>query len=248
MNNLFGVAQALKNRDYPSLNKPSGLSFRFPFQSQAVTDFVYQIQLQPVKLEWITGVFIDNSLNPQPFQLLLADTGQKITVPAYNQASIELLGLYSDKVSVRGITTGNVDVPVIFLNYVPSGANSIWSVLDPGTVIGTITVNGTVTALPTMATSVDRSLTTGALNTPQSLMPANAARKLMHIFNPFSNGAMTNGGVLAVGIGAGVNVGALGAYEIGPGGSMTFDGFGVPTAQIFISASDANCNVSAREI
>lgn len=248
MNPLFGVAQSLKNRDYPVLNKPSGLRFRFPFATNSLTDFSYQIQLQPAKLEWITGCFIDNSLNAQQFQLILADTGQIITVPGYSQASIELLGLNSDKVSVRGITTGNLDITVIFLNYVPPSANAIWSVIDPGTIIGTITVNGSVTALPTSSAPINGSGTLVAPNASVQVFAVNASRRLLQIYNPFVNAQLTNGGVIAVAFAAGIDVGDPGALEIAPGGSLTFDGFGVPSSAIHLSATDAGAVYSAYQI
>lgn len=247
-NQLFGVAKSLANRLFPDRNQPAGLEFTIPFNSNAVTSFTYQLQLQNVKLEWVTGAYIDNSANAQPFNMTIGETGQQITVPARNQASIELLGLRGDKLSFAATSTGNVDVKVIFLNYVPSSANSIWSVLDPATVVGTVTVNGTVTALPVVSAYIDRSLTTGALNTPQSLMGANAARRTFNIHNPYANSAKANGGVLTVAFGAGKTYGQAGGFDVAPGGSFPPPGMAVTNQQIFISATDATCVVSAFEI
>jgi hypothetical protein len=160
-----------------------------------------------------------------------------------------LLGLASDKVSIQGSTTGNIDLVVTFLNYVPDSANSIWNVIDPNTVIGVVTVNGVVTALPTVSAFINRSGTTDAvLNTSTVLMVANASRRFMHVYNPFTNAVKTNGGILAVSFANGIHVGMAGAMEISPGGSLTFDGSAVPSQQIWISASDASCVYSAYEI
>lgn len=236
------------NRTFPATNKPSGLRFLFPFNSDAVTNYNYQLQLQPVKLEFITGCFIDNSLNAQQFQLIMTDTGQKVTVPAYSQGFFELLGLSSDKVSIQGITTGNIDLTVTFLNYVPVSGTLIWSVIDPGTVIGAITVNGAVTAYPSASDSVDRSKSIAAANTPEQLMPANGSRRTANIFNPFANSALTNGGVLTVSFGTAKTYGQSGGYDIGPGGSFSLDGFGIPSEIVYISSTDAGAVVSAYEI
>jgi hypothetical protein len=243
-----GTAQPLVNRYFPDKNKPRGLRFTFPFLDQAITQFEYQLQLQPAAMEWISGVFIDNSANQQQFQLLIGETGQRVTVPGYSQAVFELFGLLTDKVTIVGVTTGNVNVVATFTNYVPDSANSIWSVLDPGTVIGTITVNGTVTALPTTGAPIDRSATIAAAGTPQSIAAANPNRRMLHIFNPMANAALPNAGVLTVGFGAGENYGDPGGYDITPGGSFTFDGSAIPSSQIFISSTDAGAVVSAMEI
>lgn len=248
-NTLFGVAAKVRNREFPSLNKPAGLRFAFPFNTRGITDFSYQLQLQPAGLEWITGCFVDNSQNAQQFQLIMSDTGQRITVPGYSQASVELLGLASDKVSIQGITTGNVDINVTFLNYVPDSANSIWSVLDPGTIIGTITVNGSVTALPSVGAFINRSGTTDAVpNTSTIVMPANASRRILHIYNPYENSAKTNGGLIAIAFATGIDVGEPGAMEVAPGGSLTFDGSAIPSGAIYVSSADASCDFTAYEL
>lgn len=248
-NSLFGSAQKVRNREFPKLNNPAGLRFTFPFNAFAVTSYEYQLQLQPLGLEWITGCYIDNSQNAQAFQLIMPDTGQRITVPAYSQGVFELLGLASDKVSIYGTTTGNIDLTVTFLNYVPDSANSIWNVVDPNTVIGVVTVNGVVTALPSVGSFINRSGTTDAvLNTSSVLMNANASRRILHVYNPFANASKTNGGILAVSFANGIHVGAAGAMEISPGGSLTFDGSAVPSQQVWISASDASCVYTAYEI
>jgi hypothetical protein len=247
-NPFFGVAKALKNRLFPDRNGPAGLQFTFPFRTNAVTLFEYQLQLQPVKLEWITGAFIDNATNAQPFNLLIGETGQQISIPANSQGFVELLGLNSDKVSITGRSTGNVDVNVTFTNYVPLSGTVIWSVLDPSQIIGTITVAGTVTALPTMSDSIDRSATVAAANVAQSLMAANPARKLFNIMNPYANANLANGGILTVSFSASKVYGQVGGYDIAPGGSFNMSGFGMPNEQIFIAATDAGAVVSAMEI
>lgn len=247
-NLIYGMAQKLANTLRPSAQiGPAGLKYKFPFLTQNVTDYRDAIPMgSGTGIEMVVGAFIDNSNNAVQFTLYMEDSGQTILVPAYSQADFELIGLIgAPSVRIRGVTTGNVDVPVTFKN-VP-GQNTIWSVLAPGTIPGNVTVTGSVIALPTNSAPVDRSLTTGALNTPQILMPANAGRRYLNIMNPYANSGKPNNGLLTVGFGAGFVGGSPGGYDIAPGGSFTFDSSFLPTSQIWISASDANCAVSAME-
>jgi hypothetical protein len=56
-NQIFGTAQKVRNREFPKTNNPAGLRFTFPFNTFAITSYEYQLQLQPVGLEWITGCY-----------------------------------------------------------------------------------------------------------------------------------------------------------------------------------------------
>lgn len=247
-NLTYGMAQKLANTRKPDVQiGPAGLKFTFPFLTETVTDYRSAVPTgSGTGIDFICGAFIDNSQNAVQFTLFMEDSGQTILVPAYSQADFELIGLIgAPSVRIRGVTTGNVNVPVTFKNII--GQNTIWSILTPGSIPGVVTVNGSVIALPTNSGPVNRSLTTGALNTPQVLMPANAGRRYLNIMNPYANSAKTNGGLLTVGFGAGVVAGSPGGYDIGPGGSFSFDGSFLPTSQIWISASDAACVVSAME-
>lgn len=242
-NPFFGVAARLANRLFPQKNAPSGLRFSFPFATFATTTIENSIQLQPAGLEWITGAFIDNSQNTQQFQLLIVDTGQRITVPAYSQASVELLGLISDKVTVRGTTNGNIDISVTLTNYVPSSANSVWNTLDPNTIVGSITVNGAVTINPNSSALLDASGNTGAANTPAQIIAAGAGRKYLHIYSMLSNTSK-----IGVSFGTGLNVNVAGVLELVPGGSLVFDGTAVPTQAVFICSDGVNQLFTAKYV
>lgn len=200
------------------------------------------MQLQDSGLEWISGVFIDNSENLQQFQLRILETGQRYTIPAQSQASLSLLGIRgADKVSLYGTTIGNVDVPITLQNF--EGTGLIWSVVDPGQIVGAITVNGAVTALPSVGTFVDGSGTIAAGNTSQLLFAANPARKGLYIYNLTSSNE-----ILGVSLGGALALDTPGIYEIYPGGSLNFDGLSVPGQAIFVNAATTGHKFTASQI
>ena len=247
------MAQALANRLFPSRNDPAGLRFRFPFNTEAVTEYGYQLQLQDLKLEWITGAYIDNSRNNQQFTLVFGETGQTLTVPANCQASLEVLGLKGDKVSIHGATTGNVDVDVVFLNYVPSSANAIWSVIAPGQISGTITVVGSVTPIPMLGGftgPVSNAITTGGVS--QTMFAAKADRRRFMIYNPASSAGQNVGGnppeILYVNFGANAGVNDGTSFEILPGGSFDSGDGPVSNQSITVTAATAGHRFIARQM
>lgn len=242
MGKLFGVAQPLINRFFPNRNKPRGLRFEFPFLDNGLTEFTYQLQLQPVSLEWVSGVFIDNSQNTQQFQLMIGETGQRVTVPAYSQACFELFGLDTDKVTLVGVSIGNINITVTLLNFVPDSANSIWAVIDPGSVVGAITVNGVVTALPSVGVLGDASGTIAVGGTPQLVFNQNLTRRILHIYNLNSNNE-----ILGVSLGGPVNLGSPGLLEVFPGGMLMYDGSFIPNQSVYVVAATTGSKFTAKQ-
>lgn len=239
---LFGQAMQVANRFFPTRNKPSALKFTFPFLDQTVTEFDYRIQLQPAGLEWITGVYCDNSSNSQQFQFIIQQTGQRITVPAYSQAAFEVLGLTTDMVDIRGVSTGAINVDVYLLNYVPDSANSIWSVIDPGSVIGAVTVNGTVTTLPVCAAIGDSSTTITLGGTPQLVFAQNLTRRVLQIYNLYSSGE-----ILGVSFGGALALDTPGILEVAPGGVLIYDAGFIPNQSVYVVGATAGHKFTAKQ-
>lgn len=185
--------------------------------------FQISIQLTQSGLTFINGIFIDNSDNTTGFTLFNPVTRQKIFVPANSQASLALVTQSgTDNIEFIASSTGGVVVPVIFRNTEPI-SDVIYSTIAAGTIVGAITVQGQVTALPYISGGVDaavQSITAGGV--AQSLFAANAARKGLMIANPAS-GAQQNLGVAApesllIRFGANPSIGGNGTIEIAPGG------------------------------
>lgn len=65
-------------------------------------------------LGYVQCIFIDNSLNAQPFSITFDATQQKITIPANSQGYFPVLTI--ERTGYKVASTGGVVVPVIFLN------------------------------------------------------------------------------------------------------------------------------------
>lgn len=199
-----------------------GLVTTFPMATN--TSFNMTIQLTDVGLDLVNGVFIDNSNNASGFTLFNPTTLQLIYIPAFSQGRLALLTAKStDSIAFVGATTGGVDIPVTFTNTEPM-SDSIWSTVAAGQIIGSVTVQGQVTALPYNSAGLDaanQSIIAGA--TAQTLFAANPARKGLLISNPASGPSQGLGAVApeSIFIRFGSNAdgtGVGGNIEIVPGG------------------------------
>ncbi len=214
----IGRAQPLRNKTWPKLNGPRGLNFNIPLNETA--RYEYKVQLNAQGIEWCTGVFVDNSENPQAFFLTMLETGQKYNVPAYSQMSMSLLGIQGDAFSLLAESTGGVEVPVIFMNI--EGADVIWSVIDPGSIQGVVTVNGTVIMQPMLGAFTEAAteeITAGG--TSQALFGANAARRKLIVYNPYTaalQGIATPESIFIRFGGVASSTDIRGCLEIAPGG------------------------------
>jgi len=207
---ILGRSQPLRNKMWPKLNGPRGLNVTLPLATNSY--FTYKINMQQAGIEWITGVFIDNSANLASVQIGIEETGQRYTIPSQSQASFTLLGLGGDAVTIGGYSTGGVDVPIILTNV--EGTDVVWSVIDPGATV-------VVTPQPLVGTFVEaatQAITLGG--TAQSLFGANASRRRLIVYNfatAAGQGIVTPESIFIRFTGtAGVNT--SGSLEITPGG------------------------------
>ena len=248
----YGRALPLGNRMFPSLNNPRGLNFTFSLAGGQTRDEI-NIQLQTAGLEWVTGIFVDNSASGSGVQITCFPTLMKFFVPAYSQALMPIIGMSgSDNVTFVGESVGGFDVPVIFTNW--EGPGLVWSTVASGQIIGAVTVQGQVTTLPYDAVGVDAAnLSIIAPDTSQVLFAVNPARKRVVIANPASGPSQGLGAVapesLFIRFGANADTGGVGGnIEISPGGY--FDtGFGATdTRAINIAAHSAGHVFAASQI
>lgn len=220
---MLGRAIPLWTRMFPKGGTGSrGLQYQFQLDDK--TGETVSIPLTTVGLDFINGVFIDNSRNASGFTLSNEQTGQIIFVPAYSQANIALITAQNtDNIAFTGASTGGVVVPVIFRNNEPI-SDSIWSAIAPGEIIGSVTVQGQVTALPYLSAGIDGTGTIVTGGTAQLLFGSNAARKGLFISNPASPAGQNTPGQAPESIfikyGSAPVIGTSGVIEISPGGFL----------------------------
>lgn len=222
----LGRAIPLFTRMFPKASGPRGLQYTFGLDT--LTQDIVSISLTNVGLDFINGVFVDNSLNGSGFTLSNVQTGQIVYVPAYSQANLALITAQNtDNIQFTGSSTGGVIVPVIFRNTEPV-SDAIWSTVAAGQIIGAVTVQGQVTALPYLSAGIDGSGTIVTGGTAQLLFAANAARKGLFISNPASPAGQNTPGQapesLFVKYGSAPAIGAGNVIEIAPGGFLNPQG------------------------
>jgi hypothetical protein len=100
---------------------PKEGAFALPVTLLFNTNAVQQISMDFFKeqsqgqIEFIQSVFIDNSQNPQGLALRFPTLQQQITVRTQMQGYFPLFAP-NGAFSLTAVTTGNVDIPIIFCN------------------------------------------------------------------------------------------------------------------------------------
>lgn len=140
----------------------------------------------------IQCVYIDNSLNPSPLQIICGTTNQVTTCPPFSQGFFELLLPTPPKLMVQ--TIGVLVVNIQLLNfYIPPDVWTIGAFSNTGLpqidipALDAIISNGalTVASKPfTIQGVTDASSAIAAGGTPQIVIPANAARERWIVSNP----------------------------------------------------------------
>lgn len=222
MASLFGKAIPLWLRLFPKDAMPRGLKMIFPLDT--VTTYTWRFQLTEVGLDRVQGIFVDNSNNASGVTILNPDTGDLKFIPANSQAMLTLIAANSgDAVTFVVSSTGGVQIPTIFMNVAPA-SDIIWSTIAAGSIIGAVTVQGQVTALPYNSAGINAAnQTILAAATSQALFAANPARKGIMIVNPATGVSQGLGAVapesLFINYGAAASgLGVAGNIEIAPGG------------------------------
>jgi hypothetical protein len=217
----------------------------FTAAQSAVIDLT-NIQQMQQRISFVQTVFVDNSLNAQPVTLTMANTNQKLTVPANSCAYLPMALSLQNVITVQ--TTGGIVLQLQLFNF--GIAPFVWSALNPvaGGTGGTIPVSDAVlesTVLNgVMSTKVTGNIsTTGASGTitaggtAQALLAANASRQYLRFQNTSSATLWLNdnGGTAGVNVGDSIEIAPGQMYETFPGfvSSKAISVFGATTGQQF---------------
>lgn len=244
---LFGKAIPLFTRWFPKAAGPRGLLFSFPLDT--ATDYTVNFQLTDIGLDFINGIFIDNSKNAQPFTLFNLQTGQLLFIAANSQANFALITAQgSDNIAFTGHSTGGVVVPCIFRNTEPV-SDTVYSSIAAGQITGTVTVQGQVATFPLASAPTDRTAAIAAGGVSQQLMAANPARRRIIIQNPSS---IAGQGIAAAepayfNFGGAAGVATAGSYELYPGASYDTANGTLSNGVVNINAATINHRIIATE-
>lgn len=168
----------------------------FPFTLNFNLANAYQVDLtqQFMNREFSTlqTVWIDNSINPQPLQIVCSVSGQVITAPPLSQGFYTMLQPSPWRFVVQ--TSGVLIMQIILLNfYIPP---TVWDIqvvsagglpqIDIPAIDAIISGGGlNVNSIPFTVTGlVDGSSTITVGGTTQSALVANAGRKYVSLSNP----------------------------------------------------------------
>jgi hypothetical protein len=217
----------------------------FTAQQTATIDLT-NIQQMQQRISFVQTVYVDNSLNAQPVTLTMANTSQKLTVPANSQAYLPMALSLQNSIVVA--TTGGIVLPLQLFNF--GIAPFVWSALNPlsGGSGGTIPVSDAILESTVSNGAINTQVTgnispTGASGTitaggtAQTLLLANATRKYLRFQNT-SSGTLwlnDNGGTAGANVGDSIEIAPNQMYETYPGtaSNKAISVFGATTGQQF---------------
>jgi len=175
---------------------PKALPYRFDFSAtnRIEGDLLNENTLNV--MQFVQGMYVDNSDNAVPFTLLFRVTNQRIVVPANSQGTYMVLAPDQTQFVASMSSAPGRFVDVLFLN-VPT-AYTQW---------GPVEVNATIEPRPLVAPASNFGGTIAVANVAQQLFPANTIAVRRWVQNPSSNVGVLN-----------INVGG-GQIELTPGQS-----------------------------
>lgn len=217
---------------------PKALPMILDFTINAVQDFDFVQEMEGGVIDFIQGVFIDNSNNPNSLTLLFTGTNQKIVVPATSQGIWPVICPSENLHCTASTLTGNgLLVSLLFLN-VPTAYTS-W---------GPITVNASFAIVRGAYASKSGVIAAGGVS--QQLAAANANRNRLIIQNPGTAAGQGIGAAESLFVNftgnAGVNDGT--SMEIFPGGYFDTSFGPVSTQAVNINGATINHKFIAWEM
>lgn len=223
---------------------PGSFSITLPFSTQ--TTFTFQRPLGTLKWTNSKSVYIDNGNNPNEAVVYFPSTRLTIRAPSYSQGFYPVIS-GGGNLEFQASSSGGVDAEVIFFNIPMEFYN--WSTVTPGSIVGTVTVTGTVTTNPLAVTTTNRggALVTGG--TSQQIMAANGARKGLLIENPATIASQNVPALesLFVNFGGAATINGTDSFELTPGGFLQILAPETITSTIHVNAATTGHQFIAKE-
>lgn len=164
----------------PNGETARGASFNFDFTGGTV-NIPCSLNAIDYGISFFQTIFIDNSNNPQTASVNPTGTNQKLVCPAYSQGYFPILTV-GPTLSFTASSGGNVVVPMVLLNIFID--MMLWSVQLPGSIAGSVNVNGTVIIQPYAGVYAPKNVAIITSNVGLTCILSNGARKRFYVNNP----------------------------------------------------------------
>lgn len=96
---------------------PKVYPFRLDFRTVNQVDLDFQPEIEQGFIDFISGVWVDNRLNANPLEIVVASVGQSVGVPANKQCQMPLFVTDAAQLSFQTPVDNALIVPIFVLNF-----------------------------------------------------------------------------------------------------------------------------------
>jgi len=104
---------------------PATIPAKLDFRATAAIEIDGELVVSQGKIEYLQGVFIDNSDNANPIKFTMGITGQRIVCPPQSQGYFAIMAPNPPRITAETPQAGSLIVPIFFYN-VPI-QSAVWS-------------------------------------------------------------------------------------------------------------------------
>jgi hypothetical protein len=212
-----------------------------------VAQISMNLDLASIGLSFVQSVFVDNSNSNAPLTIVIPGVNQKIVVQAYAQAVFPVLQI-GPTFQFAASSSGATPINLSFCNEMMDLMQ--WSTSNPNSIVGAVTVQGTITSVAAPSGMTDRSsvIVTGGLAVQP--MASNGGRKRVIISNPSTILGQNIAAVESIFFNffsaAGVNDAV--SLELQPGQAWDSGGGACPTGLLSVNAATAGHRFIVKEM
>lgn len=96
---------------------PTAYPFTLDFRSVGNAEISLQNEITLGHIDFISGVYVDNSANDNPLDIVVASTNQKVTIPPKSQAYMPLCITDTATLSFKTVVDNQLLVPIQVVNF-----------------------------------------------------------------------------------------------------------------------------------